>query len=244
MNFDPFRQYTQARIGLGNQGPGLPTKAFLEFAFHHALAVDAVKLPWDISKQANVLKAHGFCSQILKTKVDNRQQYLLRPDLGRLLHDESKNELKKLKKSPGILVMVSNGLSSLAITTHLPRFLSILASKFEREKLKLAYERVMLIANARVGLIDDLGAILKPELGLVIIGERPGLSAPDSLAVYLTYRPKAGRVDAERNCVSNIRPPHGLGYEEASTKVVFLIKQAISRKLSGVMLKEEASLRP
>lgn len=242
MSFKEYSRFTEARILLGNTGAGLPTKAWLDFAFHHARAVDAIKIPWDIKKEARELKNQGLSSLILKTKITSREEYLRRPDLGCFLDDKSKTSLKrlgKLKKN-GIAILVSNGLSSLAIINHLQKFFAVLKEEFAKEKLNLAHNLLLLAENGRVGLIDDVGEAIKPALGLVFLGERPGLSSPDSLAVYLTYRPKIGRYNSERNCVSNIRPPHGLHYDEAAKKIIFLTKEALQKKLSGTALKEEA----
>lgn len=240
MSFDRYRDYTQARIGLGNTGSGLPTQHWLLFAYHHALAVDAIKIPWCLNKQIETLHASGHQTEVIETKVQHREEYLLRPDLGRKLNAESRILLDELGTSENILLVASNGLSSLAMEKHLENFLNVLVTNLHAEGFKICHDRIMLAQNGRVGLIDDVGEIICPALGLVIIGERPGLSSPDSLAVYITYQPKIGRSDAERNCISNIRPPHGLSYEEASTKVIYLMKQAIHRKLSGVLLKDES----
>lgn len=239
MNFDAYRRYTQSRIGLGHKGPSLPTKALLSFAYDHACAVDALNLSWELPTSL----AHHQTA-ILHTKVRDRNEYLMRPDLGRELDDASREKLASFTcpDKSAILVSASNGLSSRAVENHLAAFLSALFTLFQSEKLSLMGDCVFLIPNGRVGLIDALGDILKPSIGLIIIGERPGLSSNDSLAVYLTYEPKLCLSNAERNCISNIRPPHGLSYEEASIKTLFLIKEAIRRKLSGVMLKEEAGL--
>jgi ethanolamine ammonia-lyase small subunit len=239
MTFD-YRLYTEARVALGHTGAGLPTKAWLLFSYHHACAVDAINAPWDIEQQTKDLKELGLSSVVLETKVANREQYLLRPDLGCLLHDRSIKYLKSLpKQSPDILIVASNGLSSFAVANHLTNFLRQLLVDLAEAGFSLAYNCIFLTDNARVALIDSIGALLKPKIGLMLIGERPGLSSPDSLAAYLTYAPKRGRSPAERNCISNIRPPFGLSYEHAEAKAIFLIKEALRRKLSGVALKED-----
>jgi ethanolamine ammonia-lyase small subunit len=240
MSFDNYRRYTQARIGLGNAGAALPTKAWLEFSYHHACAVDAIYAPWDINEHALSLRERGYDNEILKTRITTRQEYLVRPDLGRLLDVSSKKALKKVGKPKNdMVILMSNGLSSSAINNHADKFLDVLRRKLKSESL-WNEAPILLAENGRVALIDDIGDVLKAKMGIVIIGERPGLSAPDSLALYLTYAPKKGRSDAERNCISNIRPPHGLGYEEASDKLIYLIKESRRRKLSGFRLKEES----
>lgn len=242
MTFDNFRRYTQARIGLGNCGAAVPTAAWLAFAHAHAVAKDAVNITWDVASQIDQINALGFEAQALATRVAHREEYLARPDLGRSLHDDSRKLLAATKEPPSdVLILASNGLSSLAVEHHLSKFLALLLLRFQQEQIALTHNRIYLAPNSRVGLIDDVGEIVNPTLGVVIIGERPGLSSPDSLAVYLTYRPRNGRTDAERNCVSNIRPPHGLDYAIAVEKTMFLIKESLRRKLSGVMVKDESS---
>lgn len=241
MNFDRYRLYTQARIGLGRAGAALSTKDWLLFSLHHAAAVDAIMIPWDLSQQENELLADGVKAELLSTRVTDRREYLLRPDLGRKLSEESKNKLHTFKQAnESILIIASNGLSSLAVKNHLAPFLRSIFAEFKEANLPVYLDTIFLLPNGRVALIDDLGEILKPALGITIIGERPGLSAPDSLAAYLTYRPTLGLSDAERNCISNIRPPHGLSYEEAAFKLTYLVKEALRRKLSGVLLKDDA----
>lgn len=237
MNFKTLRQYTKARIGLGHVGPGMPTKAWLEFAYAHASATDAVAIPWDIEQQARELTANGIQSSVLTTQVTDRTEYLMRPDLGCLLDDASNKLLTDLGVCESdVLIAASNGLSSIAMSTHGTTSLSLLINQMRKEGLVIAHNRVFLIPNGRVGIIDSLGSILKPKLGIIIIGERPGLSSPDSLAVYLTYQPRHGRVNAERNCISNIRPPHGLDYTAALETLLMLIKESMRKKLSGVGL--------
>lgn len=240
MNFKKYKEYTQARVGLGNIGSGLPTSAWLEFSYQHAAAVDAIQEPWDFQS----LKQ--FPTQVLNTQIQNREEYLLRPDKGRKLNQESRRALEQLPKNQdlNVLIVASNGLSSFAVTNHLEKYLSGLRKDLEDSQIPISQNKVFLVPNARVVLIDDIGEILRPTIGIMIIGERPGLSSPDSLAVYLTYMPSLGRSDADRNCISNIRTPHGLTYTEARLKTMFLIRESIRRQLSGVQLKEESNLLP
>lgn len=244
MSFDPFLSYTHAKIRLKVCGSSLCTQSWLDFALEHALAVDAVWQEWDIKKQVLILKSNQFKSVILKSKADERKNYILNPNLGRILDDSSSNKLKKFlpPKANEVLVVVSNGLSSLSMQHHLLPLLNCLREEFAKASLAFAYQKVFLVNNARVGLIDDIGNSVKPDVGLIIVGERPGLSCPDSISIYLTYKPKKGRCDADRNCISNIRTPHGLSYEMASLKAVYLIKESIRRKISGVILKDETNL--
>ncbi len=240
MSFDPFRAYTQARIGLGHQAPALPTKAWLEFAYHHACAADAVRAQWNVDEDKNKIAAGlNLIPLVVHTNVTDRNEYLMRPDLGRTLNAVSIKMLSKLSRHDGkVVIAISNGLSSLAVAKHLLPFLASLLLRMNEDGLTL-HKNCLLVPNARVGLIDHIGEIIKPDVGIIIIGERPGLSAPDSLAMYLTYKPRQGLTDASRNCVANIRPPFGLSYDVAAAKTCFLIRSALARQLSGVELKEE-----
>ncbi len=239
MNFDELRRYSQARVGLGNVGHGLSTKEWLKFSYDHAGATDAVMQAWDPTLHAPSFDTLGLEYLELCSQAKNREEYLARPDLGRLLHDSSKKALKRLKLDAAELVIVAtNGLSSLALEKHLDALLTLLIQNFASAGIH-SYKKVFLIQNARVALIDEIGEILRPRIALIIVGERPGLSAPDSLGIYLTYKPVHGRRDAERNVISNIRPPHGLSYEEAAHKTVYLVQECLRLKLSGIGLNEE-----
>jgi ethanolamine ammonia-lyase small subunit len=233
-DWESLKKYTQARIGLGRVGYAVSTKEHLKFQFDHARARDAVHWPWEIEKFQKKLKSAKIPSQVLKTRITSRQEYLTRPDLGKLL---GPNKLKPVRAD--IAIVVSNGLSSSAVENHGVLFLKRLWNQLESE-FKLA--PVCLVENARVALSDEIGSKLKAKMVLMIIGERPGLTSFDSLALYLTYAPKLGNSDAQRNCISNIRPPDGLSYETAVKKTLFLVSEAFRRKISGVELKEEADL--
>lgn len=244
MSFDPLRAYTQARIGLGHQAPALPTTAWLRFAYHHACATDAVHMPWAIDDHARELQAHHIRCKIIKTKAHSREMYLMRPDYGRNLDEKSQIVLKQFAHNESdVVIVLSNGLSSPAVAHHATAFLRVLLQQLAIEHIKVSTP-VFLVENARVALIDHVGDLLGSNLGLIILGERPGLSAADSLALYLTYRPRRGLSDAARNCVSNIRPPHGLDYDTAALKARYLVSAALQRKISGIALKEEAHVLP
>ena len=234
MKFEDLKKFTQARVGMGHAGGAIKTSQWLSFAYEHAAAVDAVHIPWEFPKNP------AFQFDVLKSNIADRREYLQRPDLGRSLAEESGNDLKKLKLKGDILIVVSNGLSSFAVHNHLDKYLKYLLSDIKTQGLTVLGNRIFFVPNARVALIDQIGEILKSKISLMIIGERPGLSSPDSLACYLTYKPKKGLSDANRNCISNIRPPFGLSYKEASLKTMYLLEEALKRKLSGVNLKDES----
>lgn len=239
MSFDKYKSYTQARVGLGNKGAGLPTKDWLAFSYSHAAAVDAVRVPWDMSQDESGIKALGIKTERLTSAIHNREDYLLRPDQGRKLSEDSSKQLTEATPD-SLLIIVTNGLSSFAVTEHATKFIGELYPMLRSAGITLAHEKIYLIPEARVGIVDDIGEVLKPAMSLIIVGERPGLSSPDSLGLYLTYRPRKGLSDADRNCISNVRPPHGLTYAQAAFKAMFLIQESIRRKISGVQLKDEA----
>ena len=222
-----LRKLTPARIGLGRAGSGLPTGELLGFGLAHARARDAVHHELDVSKV-------GIPGEVVRSRVPDRHTYLLRPDLGRRL--DEKTSLKKTEHPIGIVI--ADGLSAIAIERH--------AAPLIRELIALAPQRwqgapAVVALQARVALGDDIGARLGVQLVVVLIGERPGLSSPDSMGAYLTYQPRIGRTDAERNCVSNIRP-EGLGYAAAARRIDWLAAAALARGLTGVKLKDDSAL--
>lgn len=243
---DPWvalRQFTQARIALGRTGHAIPTQALLDFQLAHAQARDAVHCPWDIDAFAEQIWRLGEEALILETPVSNRSEYLRRPDLGRSLTEDSRNCLENIKPTEtDVALIVTNGLSSTAVERHGIALLQAVINNYRARGIRPA--PVCLVANGRVALADDIGNALAAKVAVMIVGERPGLSAADSLGIYLTYAPRPGNTDAERNCISNIRPPEGLGYETAAAKLLYLTEQAIRRGLSGVALKDDMAGLP
>jgi ethanolamine ammonia-lyase small subunit len=232
-----LRKLTSARIGIGRTGFSVPTREHLKFQLDHARARDAVRWPWDVVNFAAKLKSGGIPSRVLQTCVESRDEYLTRPDLGRVLRSGGG---AVAKKKSDIAIVVSNGLSSSGVENHGILFLKTLWRELEDTDLSLS--PVYLIENARVAISDVVGSLAKAKMVLMILGERPGLSSFDSLGLYLTYAPRTGNSDANRNCISNIRPPEGLSYIDAVRKTLFLVNESFRRKISGVELKEEAEL--
>jgi ethanolamine ammonia-lyase small subunit len=233
-----LRRFTQARIALGRAGHALPTQAQVEFQLAHAQARDAVHLPWDIEGFAGQVRDLGEKALILETAVGSREEYLRRPDLGRVLNEASRTRLVSLNvDAADVALIVTNGLSSTAVQRHGIPLLQAIQTAFRRQSFRIA--PVALVANGRVALSDDIGSFLGARVALIIVGERPGLSAADSLGIYLTFAPRPGNTDAQRNCISNIRPPEGLDYEAAAAKLLYLTGEALRRGLSGVGLKDE-----
>jgi ethanolamine ammonia-lyase small subunit len=228
--------FTNARVDLGQAGDSLPTAALLEFRLAHARARDAVHLPLDMLSMVNDLAAAGWPSVVLSSQAATRQEYLLRPDLGRRLSSESQQVVKGMARPHRLALVVTDGLSALAVHRHAAGLLEALQLRVE------ATGSIFLINKGRVAIGDHIGELLDAELCVLLIGERPGLSSPDSLGVYLTWRPHLGRSDAERNCVSNIHD-QGLSYEAAARKIRYLMAESERLKLSGVGLKERAGSR-
>jgi ethanolamine ammonia-lyase small subunit len=233
-----LRRFTLARIALGRAGHAVPTRALLEFQLAHAQARDAVQFPWDMAGFGARLRGMGQEPLVLATPVAGRDEYLRRPDLGRVLGEESRSRLRHSAASGAdVALIVTNGLSSTAVERHgLPLLKAILAG-YDARQLRMA--PISLVANGRVALADDIGSALAARVAVIVVGERPGLSAADSLGIYLTYAPQPGNCDAQRNCISNIRPPAGMGYESAAAKLVYLTVEAMRRGTSGVALKDE-----
>ncbi|AMK75365.1 MULTISPECIES: ethanolamine ammonia-lyase subunit EutC [Methylomonas] len=238
---DPWitlRKFTQARIAQGRAGCSLPTKALLDFQLAHASARDAVQQIWDVTAFAGEVEKLELESLILATPVSSRIQYLQRPDLGRCLAQSSRELLAaRVNQASDVALIVSNGLSSTAVDDHGLALLQAVVAGYAERGLRIG--PICLVANARVALADDIGGLLNARLAVIIVGERPGLSAADSLGMYLTYAPTPGNTDAERNCISNIRPPDGLTYQAAATKLAYLSDRALLSGLSGVMLKDD-----
>jgi ethanolamine ammonia-lyase small subunit len=229
---------TPARIALGRSGPGLPTERVLEFSLAHARARDAVHAPFDAEGVTAAVRSLGFDTIGVTSMVPDRETYLRRPDLGRVLSDDSRAELRARGIGPvDLAIVVADGLSSAAIHTHAPPLLAALRPWIAAERWTVG--PIAIARQARVAFGDEVGALMRARAVLVLIGERPGLSSPDSLGLYLTYAPRVGRNDSERNCVSNIRA-EGLSHDLAAFKLVWLLREALRRGLTGVRLKDDS----
>jgi ethanolamine ammonia-lyase small subunit len=234
-----LRRYTPARIALGRVGASLPTGEVLDFSMAHARARDAVHLPFDPETLASALKQAGFSTIEVRSLAANRSEYLRRPDLGRRL-DPACGPLLRDDAAPihRLTMIVGDGLSALAPARHaLPLLLELQAQLAQIQTWSL--DSIILANQARVALSDQIGQLRGAEAAVILLGERPGLSSPDSLGVYLTYAPRHGRSDAERNCLSNIRH-EGLSYPEAAYKLLYLLEQARTAGASGVVIKDSS----
>jgi len=235
-------RFTQARIGLGRAGSSLPTNSLLDFSMAHARARDTIHTPLDVTKLHRELEDAGFSTLHVHSRAATRSEYLQRPDLGRRLTAESA-ELLQSKSSPDnvtehrLTIVIADGLSSLAPAEHALPLLATLRPHLVQWQL----DSIIIATQARVALADEIGALRHAEMTIILIGERPGLKSADSLGAYLTWRPRIGRTDAERNCISNIRP-EGLSYERATEKLLYLLNGARTLGATGISLKDNSSL--
>jgi ethanolamine ammonia-lyase small subunit len=239
---DPWaslRAFTAARIALGRTGTSVPLREALAFRLAHAHARDAVYSTLASAQLLSELSELQLPIMQVQSRAGTRQEYLQRPDLGRQLAKSSSAALAEHGGSCDVALVLADGLSATATNTHALPLLRRLVPALRQAGLRLA--PLVLAEQARVALGDEVGQLLQARLVLVLIGERPGLSAPDSLGAYFTYAPRPGLTDEARNCVSNIRPA-GLGYEAAADKLFYLLSEALRRQLSGVALKDESGL--
>jgi ethanolamine ammonia-lyase small subunit len=237
-----IRDLTPARVALGRTGASLPTKALLAFTLDHARARDAVHAAFDIAAIVSGLGDLGLKALPVASRAEDRKDYLRRPDLGRRLDSASHDRLAShTSGSCRLAIVVGDGLSPSAVNAHAVELVRCLVRRLAADGI--AIENAVVASGARVALGDEIGAVLGAHMIVMLIGERPGLSAPDSLGAYLTFRPRAGLTDAERNCVSNIHSA-GLGYDEAAFKIAWLIREGLARETTGVALKDESGGPP
>jgi ethanolamine ammonia-lyase small subunit len=232
-----LRALTPARVALGRSGASLPTRALLDFTLDHARARDAVHASFDTAALMAGLEGLGLRPLTVSSRAANRRQYLGRPDLGRRLDPASLPLLQDADAAGSLAIVIGDGLSPTGVHAHAIPLMRELLPRLAGTNILLG--PVVVATGARVALGDEIGEVLKAGMVAVLIGERPGLSAPDSLGAYLTFAPKAGLTDADRNCVSNIHR-EGLTYEEAAFKIAWLIREGFSRKTTGVALKDES----
>jgi ethanolamine ammonia-lyase small subunit len=236
-----LRDLTPARVGLGRAGVSLPTRALLAFTLDHARARDAVHAAFDPPALILGLNDLGLAASEVASCAGSREGYLRRPDLGRMLDSASKPLLAGHTGGPcQLAIVIGDGLSPIAVHAHALELVKSLIPRLAVDGIRIGHAAVA--SGARVALGDEIGAILGARMMMLLIGERPGLSAPDSLGAYLTFAPRPGRTDAERNCVSNIHGL-GLGYDEAAFTIAWLIREGLAREMTGVALKDESGGR-
>jgi ethanolamine ammonia-lyase small subunit len=236
-----LRELTPARVGLGRAGASLPTQALLEFMRDHARARDAVHAAFDVAAMISGLHGLGLTVFEVASRARDRGDYLKRPDLGRMLDPASP---QRLASQPGsscrVAIVVGDGLSPSGVNAHAIELVRSLIPRLAADGIEIG--AAVVASGARVALGDEIGALLGAGMVVMLIGERPGLSASDSLGAYLTFGPRVGRTDAERNCVSNIHGA-GLGYHEAALRIAWLIREGLAREITGVALKDESGGR-
>jgi ethanolamine ammonia-lyase small subunit len=232
-----LRDLTPARVGLGRAGASLPTEALLSFTLDHARARDAVHAAFDAPAIVAGLHGLGLDAVEVSSRARERTDYLRRPDLGRTLDEASQHRLAGHGGGCRLAVVVGDGLSPAAVNAHAVPLIHSLLPRLAIDGIEIG--RAVVASGARVALGDEIGAMLGARMTVMLIGERPGLSASDSLGAYLTFAPDIGRTDAERNCVSNIHKA-GLGYDEAAFRIAWLIREGLARGLTGVGLKDES----
>ena len=240
-----LRQFTDARIALGRAGQSLPTNAHLQFQWAHAQARDAVHIPLDVASIAQPLQAMGIETLALHSAAPDRRSYLQRPDWGRKLDEASGATLQRWRAQhadaaqPDVCIVVADGLSPLAIHSNALAFIQLLLERLQNDTPTWKVAPVCVVQQGRVAIGDDIGEQLAAKLVIVLIGERPGLSSPDSMGLYMTWAPHVGCTDAQRNCISNVRSA-GLALKDAAFKLHGLMRQAHTLQLTGVGLKDDA----
>jgi ethanolamine ammonia-lyase small subunit len=233
-----LRDLTPARVGLGRAGASMPTKALLDFTLAHARARDAVHAAFDVTALISGLDGLGLQAIEVRSRAGARDDYLRRPDLGRRLNQASQHLLAS--KNGGacqLAIVVGDGLSPTAVNVHAIEVIRRLVPGLAEAGIEIGH--AVVATGARVALGDEIGALLGARMIVMLIGERPGLSAPDSLGAYLTFAPRPGLTDAERNCVSNVHGS-GLTHDEAAFRIAWLIREGLARQLTGVALKDES----
>jgi|ERR1700677_2311222 ethanolamine ammonia-lyase small subunit len=234
-----LRAATPARIGLARSGSSIATRELLAFQLAHAEARDAVDEPLDPEPLRRGLDERGLEALQLHSAAVDRHTYLARPDLGRGLDDISRVRLGAVAPGYDLVFVLVDGLSACAIARHALPLLDQVLPQLHRDRWHIG--PALVVEQGRVAIGDEIGNALDAALVAVLIGERPGLTSPDSLGVYLTWKPAVGRTDAERNCLSNIRP-EGLSYPEAARRLFHLCTEARRRKCTGISLKDDTAL--
>lgn len=246
--WESLKRFTDARIALGRAGHSLPTQAHLGFQLAHAQARDAVHLPFGAQEIADTLHKLGLQTLGLHSAATDRTTYLQRPDLGRRLSAASLEALQRIasealaakRTAPDIAFVIADGLSALAVQKHAAPLLCATLARLQADTAHpWSVAPIALVEQGRVAVGDEVGEHLRARMVVVLIGERPGLSSPDSMGLYISWAPKVGLHDAQRNCISNVRPA-GLPVEAAADKLVFLMQQARALELTGIRLKDES----
>lgn len=241
MNFTQLRKFTPARVGLGRAGNSLPTRELLQLQLAHARARDAVWAKLDAQALAVDLRRIAGECLLARSTAPNRQVYVRRPDLGGRLSDDSRRLLADRRGHFDAAFMIADGLSAIAVERHAGRVLELILGRLDPLVWKVA--PIVIVEEGRVAIGDEIAECLGSSMSVVFIGERPGLSSPDSLGIYLTWNPHPGLTNAHRNCISNIRA-EGLSYAAAAEELLFLMNYSREKKISGTGLKGNARMLP
>lgn len=232
-----LRSLTVARIGLARSGASIATGPLLEFKLAHARARDAVHEELDAERLRAELSEFGLPVLIVDSAVSERRDYLMRPDLGRQLSAQAEAALAPYAGQYEVAFVIADGLSARAVQTHAAPVLAALLPVIQGQRLSVA--PLVIVRHGRVAIGDAIAQALGASSVAILIGERPGLSAPDSMGAYLTWQPKSETTDADRNCISNIRP-EGIGRSDAAFRIAHLMRAMRARRVSGVRLKDES----
>jgi ethanolamine ammonia-lyase small subunit len=240
--WEALKRFTPARIALGRCGSSLPTNQVLRFGLAHAQARDAIHLPLDVRALTEALVSDGWSAPLcVHTRAADRHTYLLRPDWGRRLDDASVAMLQDVRnniEAPDLALVIGDGLSALGVQRYTAALLRAVRLALDHT---WRIEPLVIVQQARVAAGDEVGELLGARMVAMIIGERPGLSSPDSVGIYLTYRPRIGCTDAQRNCISNIRVG-GQDLVTAARRLAWLAQEARRRQTTGVDLKDHSGL--
>ena len=236
----PLKAFTSARIALGRTGTAIPLKEVLAFKLAFAYAKDAVYSALNLDELTTQLSGLNLPIYSLKSQATSRAEYLQRPDYGRLLRPQSIDLLKNIRSTTqyDVAFIIADGLSATAINKHAFAVIQLLINELNRLNYSIA--PISIVEQGRVAISDEIGFYLNAQMSVILIGERPGLTSPDSMGAYLTFNPQLGLTDESRNCVSNIRP-EGLVYEFAAQKILYLIQESLRLQLSGVALKDNTT---
>jgi ethanolamine ammonia-lyase small subunit len=235
--WDGLRRLTAARIGLKRTGASLATGPLLDFRLAHARARDAVHEPLDEARLIADIGGLGLPVVAVASAAQDRQRYLMRPDLGRCLAPDAAARLTPHADGHDVVFVIADGLSARAVQMHAQPVLTDVVPRLRAEGWRIA--PLVIVRHGRVAIGDAVAIALRADCVVILVGERPGLTAPDSMGVYLTWKPGAQTKDADRNCISNVRP-EGIGYADAAFKLAYLLRAMRARRLSGVQLKDDS----
>jgi ethanolamine ammonia-lyase small subunit len=246
-----LKQFTDARIALGRAGSSIPTSESLSFQLDHARAIDAVHCALDIPQLVQALSSSQLVADntpqppmVVNSKATDRVMYLQRPDLGRQLNEASWQALVDYRHVADqvfdLAIVVADGLSSTAIQRHAVPVIECLLAELADDAHDWSIAPITVVSQGRVAAGDDVGECLKAKIVMILIGERPGLTSPDSMGFYMTWHPLRGAKESSRNCISNIRP-EGLTYNDASRRACYLLRESLKLGISGIELKDRSS---